>query len=82
MNSDLKDNQAYHTSGPIAWMASNSVAANLLMLIFLVGGFILCTQVKQEVFPEFTTDIIRVGPATRFHAAIQKQASNQHSERG
>ncbi|MCB0345154.1 MAG: efflux RND transporter permease subunit [Bdellovibrionales bacterium] len=46
--------------GAIAWMARNSVAANLLMVIFLVGGFIVSTQVKQEVFPEFSTDIIRV----------------------
>ena len=26
--------------GPIAWMAGNSVAANLLMLFLLVGGLI------------------------------------------
>ena len=26
--------------GPIAWMAGHSVAANLLMLVFLVGGLI------------------------------------------
>ena len=24
--------------GPIAWMAGNTVAANLLMAVFLVGG--------------------------------------------
>lgn len=47
-------------SGPLAWMARNTVAANLLMVIFLVGGFVVSTQVKQEVFPEFTTDIIQV----------------------
>ncbi|MCB0359033.1 MAG: efflux RND transporter permease subunit, partial [Bdellovibrionales bacterium] len=55
------DDTAPNTShGPLAWMAHNPVAANLLMLIFLVGGFILMTRVTQEVFPEFTTDIIRV----------------------
>ena len=46
--------------GPIAWMAQNSVAANLMMMVFLVGGFIIAQQVKQEVFPEFSTDIITV----------------------
>lgn len=46
--------------GAIAWMARNPVAANLLMIIFLVGGFIVSTQVRQEVFPEFSTDVIRV----------------------
>ncbi len=45
-------------SGPIAWMARNHVAANLIMLVIVVGGFIASTQVKQEVFPEFAIDIV------------------------
>ena len=51
---------APQTSGPIAWMARNHVAANLMMLLFLVGGLILSTRAKQEIFPEFTVDIITV----------------------
>ncbi|MGA1191708.1 MAG: efflux RND transporter permease subunit [Bdellovibrionota bacterium] len=47
-------------SGPISWMARNRVAANLLMIIFLVGGLLMSGQIKQEVFPEFTTDIVRI----------------------
>jgi multidrug efflux pump subunit AcrB len=47
-------------SGPIAWMAKNHVAANLLMLVFVVGGFILGPKVKQEVFPEVTLDWISI----------------------
>ena len=39
-------------------MARNHVAANLLMLIIVCGGLIASSQVKQEVFPEFTMDII------------------------
>ncbi len=46
--------------GPIAWMAGNSVAANLIMLVFLVGGLIMAKNVKQEVFPEFSTDTVSV----------------------
>jgi len=46
--------------GAIAWMASNPVAANLIMLICLVGGFVMSTQIKQEVFPEFESDIVTV----------------------
>ncbi|MBA3016444.1 MAG: efflux RND transporter permease subunit [Proteobacteria bacterium] len=42
--------------GPIAWMAGNSVAANLVMLFLLVGGLLWGLQIKQEVFPEFTLD--------------------------
>lgn len=46
--------------GPIAWMVKNPVAANLLMILCLVGGFIGFTQVKQEVFPELTADFVTV----------------------
>ena len=51
---------APHVGGPIAWMARNHVAANLMMLLFLVGGLLLSTRVKQEIFPEFTADTITV----------------------
>ncbi|MFP4034230.1 MAG: efflux RND transporter permease subunit [Desulfovermiculus sp.] len=46
--------------GPLAWMAGNSVAANLIMLLFLVGGLITALNIKQEVFPEFSRDIVSV----------------------
>ncbi len=46
--------------GPIAWMTGNPVAANLLMLFLLVGGFFWGTQVKQEVFPEFDLDLVEI----------------------
>ncbi len=44
----------------IGWMADNSVAANLLMLFLLVGGLFMITQIKQEVFPEFTLDMVNI----------------------
>jgi len=47
-------------TGPIAWMARNPVAANLLMLVILVGGLVGALQVKQEVFPEFDLDMVMV----------------------
>jgi len=46
--------------GPIAWMARNAVAANLLMLLLIVGGLLFAQQVRQEVFPEIDLDIITV----------------------
>jgi len=46
--------------GPVAWMAGNSVAANLLMLLLLVGGFIWGLNIKQEIFPEFDLDSISI----------------------
>jgi len=46
--------------GPIAWMARNSVAANLLMIVILVGGALGASRIKQEVFPAFDLDLIRI----------------------
>lgn len=49
--------------GAIAWMASNPVSANLIMLLCLVGGLIMASQIKQEVFPEFESEIVTVSVA-------------------
>ncbi len=57
------NDQTSFNSGPIAWMARHTVAANLVMVIFIVGGLLVSTQVKQEVFPQFEVDIIRVSVA-------------------
>ncbi len=46
--------------GPIAWMANNSVAANLLMIVIMVGGALGVFRIKQEVFPAFDLDLIRI----------------------
>ena len=46
--------------GPIAWMARNSVAANLLMFVIVIGGLMAARNTKQEVFPEFALDIVSV----------------------
>lgn len=47
--------------GPIAWMANNPVAANLLMIFFLGGGLVaLFCQIKQEVFPDIVRDTVTV----------------------
>lgn len=46
--------------GFLAWMAENHVAANLLMLILVIGGIIAATRITQEVFPEYDLDIVTV----------------------
>lgn len=46
--------------GALAWFVSNGVAANLLMLVIIVGGLITVPQIKEEVFPEFSIDIISI----------------------
>ncbi|TWT56168.1 efflux RND transporter permease subunit [Allorhodopirellula solitaria] len=47
-------------SGPIAWMAHNSIAANLLMVILLGGGIWAAAYMQKEVFPQFQLDIVEV----------------------
>ncbi len=47
-------------NGAIKWMAGNHVAANLLMMLFIVGGLVLGITIKQEVFPEVTLDSVRI----------------------
>jgi len=46
--------------GPIAWMAHNSVAANLVLAIFIIGGLLVGMRVKQEVFPEIDLDVVQI----------------------
>ncbi len=46
--------------GPIAWMAQNSVASNLLMAVFIIGGLLMLLRIKKEVFPEFSLDMVRI----------------------
>ncbi len=46
--------------GPIAWMAGNSVAANLIMVVFLIGGLLWANRIQQEVFPEFENDTVTI----------------------
>ncbi|MEG3641413.1 efflux RND transporter permease subunit [Magnetococcus sp. PR-3] len=42
--------------GPIAWMVHNPVAANLFMVVVIVGGLLGLLESKQEIFPEFDLD--------------------------
>lgn len=52
----IRNEQKNWGRGPIAWMAGHSVTANLLMVVLLVGGIIMGTNIKKEVFPDFEID--------------------------
>lgn len=52
--------RARDRSGPIAFMARNGVAANLLLIAMLVAGYFSYTSIVQEVFPESSLDTISV----------------------
>lgn len=49
--------------GAIRWMAKNHVAANLLMLVLILGGLIKGPSIKQEIFPEVSLDRVQVSVA-------------------
>ncbi len=55
MNDFVRDSK-----GPIAWMVKNPVAANLLMMLCLVGGFATFKGITQEVFPDMTADSVNI----------------------
>ncbi|MYI74499.1 MAG: efflux RND transporter permease subunit, partial [Acidobacteria bacterium] len=44
----------------IDWFARNSVAANLLMALLVIGGLIASVNVTSEVMPEISLDRIHV----------------------
>lgn len=47
-------------SGPLAWMTKNTVAANILMWVCLIGGVIGFMNMTKEVFPEFELDLVTI----------------------
>mgnify|MGYP001822730405 CR=1 FL=1 len=44
----------------IAWFAGNHVAANLLMMLLVVGGLLSIPTIKQELMPEVSLDVVTV----------------------
>jgi len=48
------------SKGPIAWFAHNHVAANLLMLLLVVGGLLTLPSLPQKDFPDIDIDRITV----------------------
>jgi multidrug efflux pump subunit AcrB len=49
--------------GAIGYMARNSIATNLLMLVLLGGGIFTMYNIQKEVFPEFQLDFVEVSVA-------------------
>ena len=46
--------------GIVAWMAGNPVAANLLMLVIMVGGLASVDGITKEVYPTFPSETITI----------------------
>jgi multidrug efflux pump subunit AcrB len=61
MSTDNQNNSSEGSfTGPIAYMARNSIAANLLMIILLGGGIWTVFNIQKEVFPQYQLDIVEV----------------------
>ena len=46
--------------GLIAWFAHNHVAANLLMLLLVVGGLTALPQIQQKSFPDIDIEVVQI----------------------
>ena len=46
--------------GILAWFARNHVAANILMAAIVLTGIVVARGIRQEVFPTFALDTVRV----------------------
>ncbi|WP_144804842.1 efflux RND transporter permease subunit [Maribacter sp. MAR_2009_72] len=60
---EQKDEKTIRKEGIIAYMAKNSIATNLLMLLLLIGGLFTMYTIQKEVFPEFQLDFVEVSVA-------------------
>ncbi|MGM0375271.1 MAG: efflux RND transporter permease subunit [Bacteroidota bacterium] len=59
-NQSQSKNGQNEGKGIMEFMARNSVAANLLMIILLAGGVWTMYNMQKEVFPDFQLDIVDV----------------------
>ena len=49
--------------GILAWFVRNSVAANLLMWVLLIGGLFSTVLINKEVFPSFELNLLNISVA-------------------
>ena len=56
----MQSHQDPSQTGPIAWMAGHSVAANLAMVVCIIGGLLFLNNIRQEVFPDFEIDSVSI----------------------
>lgn len=49
--------------GTLGWFVQNPVAANLVMLLILAGGFMSMSSLNKELFPSVAQDVIQVSVA-------------------
>ncbi len=60
MDSNQSAADTQEAKGPVAFMARNSIAANLIMILLIGGGLWTAVTIQKEVFPPFEADIVEV----------------------
>ncbi len=51
--------------GVISWFAQNGVAANLVMIVIIIGGLMTISGIKKEIFPEYAVDMVNISVSYR-----------------
>lgn len=46
--------------GLISWFARNDVAANLLMILLIIGGLYGAFTIKKQIFPQFEVNVVNI----------------------
>ena len=59
-SADASSESGRDWTGPIAYMAQNPIAANLLMIILIGGGLFTAYTMQKEVFPQYQLDVVQV----------------------
>ncbi|MFK8048695.1 MAG: efflux RND transporter permease subunit [Halioglobus sp.] len=49
-----------NSAGPIRWFVANPIAANLLMVFLIIGGFVGVPALDKQFFPEFELNVVSV----------------------
>ncbi|MCX2680842.1 efflux RND transporter permease subunit [Galbibacter sp. EGI 63066] len=57
---EKKEHKEIRNEGAIAYMARNSIAANLLMIVLIGAGIWTMFNIQKEVFPQFQLDFVEV----------------------
>ena len=60
LSNEQPSKEVLEATGPVAFMARNGVAANLLMMFFLVAGLISYQTIVQEIFADSTLETVQV----------------------
>lgn len=52
-----------HSGGPIRWFVDNPIAANLLMMLLIIGGILGIPALNKQYFPEFEINTVAINMA-------------------